>query len=124
MGTMIEVNDTLQLTRAQGFPAELVWEVHAEQPFCAEQFTKNVFSFSGKPKIRVYHAPPVRCFLVENRDGKWLYWGLVHILSVSHDLVSQTTSGMFSLQYLYTPEEMKRAHQLIDRNPATDFFGL
>lgn len=72
--------------------------------------------------IRVYHAPPVRNFLVENRGGKWIYWGLAEVLSVTHDNEKQTTSGTFRILYIYTPDEMKQAHTLIDRNPKTNFF--
>ena len=123
MGSLIEINDTLQLTRAQGFPSELSYEEHQRQPRRAEEFQGKIFSFCEKPKIRLYHAPPVRCFLVENMGGKWLYWGLIHVVSVHHDLMRQMTSGTFTIQYLYTPEEMKMAHQLIDRNPDTDYFS-
>jgi hypothetical protein len=124
MGSLIEINDTLQLTRAQGFPAELILEQYLKTPLLAEQFQGVLFPFSGKPKIRIYHAPPVRCFLVENIEGKWLYWGLAQVHSVSHDLEKQTTSGTFSIHYLYTPEEMKIAHRLIDRNVETDYFDV
>ncbi len=87
----------------------------------AGDFEGRVFEFKNKDGIRVYHAPPVRVFLVENRNGKWIYWGLVHVLEVVHDQVARTTSGKFRIIYLYTPEEMRKAHDLIDRNPETRF---
>ena len=93
MGSFIEINDTLQITEEQGFPSELNLEEHLENSFTAADFDGTVFSFHGKPAIRLYHRPPVRNFLVENRDGKWIYWGLIHILEVTHDYVEQTTSG-------------------------------
>ena len=55
MGSYIEMNDTLQITKEQGFPKELTLEQHLKVPFKAEQF-KN------KPNIRNYHMPPVRNF--------------------------------------------------------------
>jgi len=119
MGSIIETNDTLQLTREQGFPVELDLVRHKESPLTAEEFKDRVFEFSAKPAIRIYHAPPVRNFLVENREGKWIYWGLVHIVEVAHDYVNQTTSGKFKILYLYPPEDMSKAHELIDRNPET-----
>lgn len=122
MGSYIETNDTLQLTREQGFPAELLLEDHLVTPLTAEQFEGKVFSFHNKPSIRLYHAPPVRNFLVENRNGKWIYWGLIHMIEVTHDLVKKTTSGKFKLVYINLPEEMKTAHALIDRNEATSYF--
>ncbi|MBW2981583.1 hypothetical protein KY343_01760 [Candidatus Woesearchaeota archaeon] len=124
MGSFIEINDTLQITNEQGFPSELDYEKHKQKPFTAEDFEGKIFEFKDKPKVRVYKLPPVRNFLVQNIDGKWLYWGLVHIIEVVHDNVKQTTSGKFKIIYLYTPEEMKQAHKLIDRNKDTDFLEV
>ena len=123
MGSYIETNDTLQLTPEQGFPAQLVLEDHLKNPYSAKQFEGKLFSFHDKPAIRLYHAPPVRNFLVENRDGKWIYWGLIHMVEVTHDLVKKTTSGKFKILYINTPSEMKAAHALIDQNPQTSFFS-
>ena len=122
MGSTIKTNDTLQITREQGFPKELDLERYLEQPLLEKNFSDTIFSFRDKSGIRVYHTPPVRNFLVENRYGKWVYWGLCHVLSVTHDYETQTTSGTFRIVHLYSPEEMKHAHALIDRNPATRFF--
>ena len=122
MGSLIEINDTLQITYDQGFPAELVYETHLTSPFRAEDFRGRIFRFKDKPCIRVYHMPPVRVFLVQNRDGKWLYWGLAHIVSVTHDYIKKTTSGEFQIEYIYSPDEMQKAHELIDRSAGTDFF--
>lgn len=123
MGSIIEINDTLQLTKEQGFPVELNLEQHLKKPYRAEDFAGQIFEFRNKPEIRVYQAPPVRNFLVENRAGKWIYWGICHILEITHDYVNKTTSGKFKILYLYTPDEMKKAHQLIDRNEETRFFS-
>ncbi|MBI4281692.1 hypothetical protein HY625_02590 [Candidatus Uhrbacteria bacterium] len=122
MGSHIELNDTLQITAVQGFPKVLNLARHLEKPYIAKDFAGRVFHFCNKSGIRVYHTPPVRNFLVENRGGKWLYWGLCEILSVTHDNKKKTTSGTFRILYLYTPDEMKHAHALIDRNPKTNFF--
>jgi len=80
MGSKIEINDTLQITRAQGFPAELDLEKHKAAPLKAEDFAGRVFEFKNKAEIRNYQQAPIRNFLVENRNGKWIYWGLIHIL--------------------------------------------
>lgn len=124
MGGLIEINDTLQLTREQGFPKELNIEKHRRKPFTVADFKNKIFEFNGKPKLRIYKPPPVRNFLVENIDGKWLYWGLVHIIETTQHNLEQTTSGKFKIIYIYTPEEMKMAHRLIDRNPKTDYFNV
>ena len=123
MGSYIEINDTLQITKEQGFPKELDWKKHLINPYNTEQFKNQIFEFNNKPNIRNYQMPPVRCFLVENIDGKWLYWGLVHILEVKHDYINKTTSGKFKIIYINKPEEMEIAHNLIDRNEDT-FFKL
>lgn len=123
MGTIIETNDTLQITKEQGFPLELDLDVHLKNPYTADNFTEKLFEFKNKPKIRIYHQPPVRNFLVENKDGKWIYWGLIHIVEVTHDYENKTTSGKFKIIYINTPEEMKLAHMIIDRNPETNYFN-
>ena len=38
--------------------------------------------------------------LFENRDGKWIYWGLVHIIETTCDYVNKTTSGKFKIIYI------------------------
>lgn len=123
MGSFIEINDTLQISKEQGFPAELDVVKHLEKAFTADDFSEKVFEFHSKPSIRLYQAPPVRNFLVENIDGKWVYWGLVHILGTTHDYEKKETSGTFKIIYIYSPEEMKKAHDLIDRNEKTSFFS-
>ena len=122
MGSFIEINDTLQLTKEQGFPIELNLDEHLKKPCGAKDFEGKIFAFQDKPSVRLYKMPPVRNFLVENRNGKWIYWGLVHILEVKHDYVRKTTSGKFKIIYINTPEEMKKAHELIDRNEETKYF--
>ncbi|MDO4741849.1 MAG: hypothetical protein Q4A79_00520 [Candidatus Saccharibacteria bacterium] len=123
MGFQIELNDTLQITKEQGFPEQLKLEEHLRNPFKAENFKDVVFEFKNKPGIRIYRVPPVRNFLVENINGKWVYWGLIYITEIKHDYASSTTSGKFKIIYINTPEEMKVAHSIIDRNEATDYFG-
>lgn len=122
MGSLIETNDTLQITKEQGFPSELNLGEHLKNPITLESLAGKVFEFRDKPAVRVYQQPPVRNFLVENRDGKWIYWGLIHILEVRHDYERKTTSGTFRVIYINTPEEMRSAHALIDQNSETNFF--
>src|SRR5256885_14576959 len=114
MGSFIEINDTLQLTKKQGFPEDLAIEKHLQDPYDLKEFQAKIFSFTNKPDIRIYKIPPVRNFLVENIDGKWIYWGLVHIIKITHDYVRKTTSGKFKIIKINTPEEMKQAFDLID----------
>ena len=123
MGSYVELNDTLQITKEQGFPKELDWREHLKNPYTAEQFKDKIFEFKDKPSIRNYQIPPVRNFLVENIDGKWLYWGLIYILEIKHDYINRTTSGKFKIIHINKPAEMEMAHNLIDRNKET-FFDL
>ena len=123
MGSIIEINDTLQITKAQGFPRELDITTHLENPYRLEDYADKVFEFKDKDGVRVFQSPPVRVFLAENIDGKWLYWGQCHILEVTCDYQKKTTSGKFQIIYLYTPEEMKTAHQILDRDNETDYFN-
>lgn len=122
MGSFVETNDTLQLTHDQGFPVELTLEKHLTDPFKTENFTDKIFSFTNKPKIRIYQQPPIRVFLVENRNGKWIYWGLIYIIEILHDYIRQTTSGKYKIVYIYSPEEMKNAHKIVDRKKDTNYF--
>ena len=59
--------------------------------------------------------PPVRNFLVENINGKWLYWGLIHMLEVKQDYIHKTTSEKFKIIYINKPEEMEMAHNLVSQ---------
>jgi len=123
MGSFIEFNETLQLTKEQGFPTELNLEQHLKNPYKTEDFADKVFEFHNKPNLRVYRIPPVKNIFVENRDGKWIYWGLVYVLETTCDYVNKTTSGKFRIAYINTPEEMKTPHEFIfDRNPKREYF--
>ncbi len=107
MGSNIELNDTLQLTTEQGFPNELVLEKHLKKPFTADDFKGRIFSFKDKPDMRVFHPAPTRVFLVHNIDGKWIYWGHVHIIEQTIHADSKTTSGRFIITKVYSPEHQK-----------------
>jgi len=122
MGAHITLNDTLQLTQEQGFPVELNLEKHLVSPIRFEDFKGKIFEFKNKEDIRVYQVPPVRNFLVENRGGKWIYWGLVHIVALTYDYENKITSGKFKIIYINTPEEMKKAYELADRRPNLNYF--
>jgi len=72
-----------------------------------------IFEFKDKEKIRLYQQPPIRTFLVEDIDGKWLCWGLCQILEIKHDYVNKVTSGKYKITEIYDPEEMKKAFKMI-----------
>lgn len=122
MGSFIEINDTLRITKEQGFPAELDLATHLTNPYTLEQVADKVFTFQAKPGIRVYKIPPVRNFLAQEIDGKWVYWGLCLVESVHHDTVKKETSGTFKIIRLYTPEEIKQVFSLVDTRPELNYF--
>jgi hypothetical protein len=122
MGSTIIINDTLQITKEQGFPTGLNFEKHKLTPFNTDDFIGKVFEFQDKEGLRAYQAPPVRVFLCENIGGKWLYWGLCHILETKLDMVNKQTSGKFKIIKLFTVEEMKQAFELVDSRPEFNYF--
>ena len=123
MGSSIKINDTLKLDINQGFPTELNFAVHQKQNIKAQSLEGRIFAFEDLKDLRLYQQPPVNTFLVQHtEDGKWLYWGLCHILEVTHDYVKKTTSGKFKIVYINTPEEMKQAFNLRDRVWKNDYF--
>lgn len=62
MGSLIEINDTLQISKEQGFPEELNYEKHKIKPLTASDFEGKIFEFKNKPKIRFYQTPPFVIF--------------------------------------------------------------
>jgi len=122
MGSFIVNNDTLRINKTQGFPAELDIKKHLKKPYLIKCVEGKVFEFQAKEGIRVYQAPPIRNFLVEDVDGKWLYWGLCHIIEITHDYVNRTTAGKFKIIKINSPEEMKKAFELIDRVEKNNYF--
>jgi hypothetical protein len=123
MGSFIEINDTLQITQEQWFPEELNLEQHLKDPYTLEQFEGKIFSFQNKPSIRIYQQPPVRNFLAENRNEKWIYWWMIHILSLEFDYVNKTTSGTYKIIKINTPEEMRQAFNIMDMRPEMNYFS-
>jgi len=78
MGSMLEINDTLQLTTEQGFPAEIFnLERHRCEPITLDQVKDMVFEFKGKPGPRFFHLDPVRVYWYHNIGGRWLAWGQI-----------------------------------------------
>jgi hypothetical protein len=110
MGSSFEINDTLQITSEQGFPAELDLARHLQKPLALSQFRGRIFAFHSKSGARLFHTPPTRVFLVHNIGGKWLYWGHCQVVEQTistHDGKS-TTSGKFMVTKIYAPEDMKK----------------
>lgn len=113
MGNFIEVNDTLQITKEQGFPSDVFdLEGHLKDPVTLEDVKGRRFTFKDKPRARVYHLEPVRIFLVENINGKWLFWGHAQIQQQSiskaidasgHWSGEWKTGGEYIMSAVYDP---------------------
>jgi hypothetical protein len=126
MGSRIELNDTLQITTEQGFPAEVLDRArHQQQPIALADVAGRTFAFRNKSGARIFHTPPTRCFLVHNIGEKWLYWGWVHVLSqtiTTDDQGDAMTSGTFRIVTIYDPvyqEQMTRQ----ETHPGKSYFA-
>ncbi len=58
MGSFIEINDTLQISKEQGFPNELDYKQHKIKPFQTHDFEDKVLEFkkiNQKSESTNYH---------------------------------------------------------------------
>ncbi|MFA5076623.1 MAG: hypothetical protein WC480_04390 [Patescibacteria group bacterium] len=126
MGSFIELNDTLQITTDQGFPADLLsLQKHRAKPIKMEQVQNQIFEFTNKPGARIFQLAPVRCFLVHNLDGKWLYWGKILILEQTiqgETAEARTTAGKYKIIEIYDPiyQEQITRHE---SSPGLSYFS-
>lgn len=107
MGSLIELNDTLQITTTQGFPKTLNLKRHKKVPFKTKDFENKIFEFHNKPGARIFHTAPTRCFLVHNIKGRWLYWGKIIIIEQTIKVKNKgikTTSGKYKIIEIYDPK--------------------
>lgn len=118
MGSMVEINDTLQLTTEQGFPADLLdLTKHQKKPVKLSDVQDTIFEFKDKPSARIFQLDPVRVYYVHNINGKWLFWGRVFIQSETiHKNVDAKgnwkegdwlTSGTYKIIDVYDPKYQK-----------------
>lgn len=132
MGNNIEVNDTLQITKQQGFPTDVFnLEAHRRSPVTLADVQGRRFQFNGKLGARIYHLEPTRVFLVENIDGKWLFWGHAQVqqqtIAKLYDASGNwsgewQTSGEFIISAVYSPPYQ----ELVTRRespPGKSYFG-
>ena len=81
IGSQIEINDTLKISKDRGFPIGLNLENHVRHPAISSKFLGKEFEFWNDDE-RLYLRPPVRVFLVEEMpNGEWLYWSHALIIS-------------------------------------------
>lgn len=115
MGTSVELNDTLLISEAQGFPAHLLdRDKHVANPLSLSAFEGKEFAFHDKDGARIFHLDPVRVYLVENKNGKWIFWGKAFVTkqTIEKSLVGGVawkpgdwvTSGTFRIVEIFEPE--------------------
>ena len=110
MGGKIEMNSALQITAEQGFPDKILdVEKHQKNPISIDEVEDAVFEFHDKSNARIYQVPPSRNFLIQNIDGKWIYWGMVLIIeqTIKWDGKHSSTSGKFKIISIFNPEYQK-----------------
>lgn len=102
MGSTIEINDTLKISKERGFPGNLTLENHINNPESSRIFLGGSFHFWNEDE-RLYHHPPARVFLVEEMsDKKWLYWG--NALVLEQTIRSGRTEGLYRITKIYQPD--------------------
>lgn len=101
MGSKFEFNDTLKLSKGNGFPSDLDLDDFLEDPEAvAKRFLGTSHDFE-KSDVRIFHTGGTRVFLVEDVGGKWLYWGHAVLERLSTD--GEVTSGTYRITKLYDP---------------------
>lgn len=132
MGSKLEVNDTLQLTVEQGFPAEIFdLQKHLVKPISVADVADKIFQFHDKKDARMFHLDPVRVFFVQNIGGKWLFWGKIYIQSqaISKKLEADgtwkngnwVTSGTYKVIDVYEPD-YQRLFTIREALPGASYF--
>jgi hypothetical protein len=132
MGSMVEINDTLQLTTEQGFPSDLLdLKKHQKNPVTLADVKDKIFEFKDKPSARIFQLDPVRVYYVHNIDGKWLFWGRVFIQSetIYKNVDAKgnwkegdwLTSGTYKIIDIYDPKYQK-AFTLHEAPPDRNYF--
>ena len=138
MGSILEINDTLQITTEQGFPEEIFnLERHRASPITTEEVKDIVFEFHGKPGPRFFHLDPVRVYWYHNIGGRWLAWGQIVIqeqgisrnpnhkahegaVNIS-DADQWVTGGKYKILKVYDPQYQKEFTRK-DLPPSLSYF--
>ncbi len=141
MGCFYEINDTLLLTKDQGFPSDILnIERHQKTPVTLKDVEGKIFSFRNKTSARAFQLDPVRVFLFElTENDKWLGWGKVFIQSltierkkglaptdpagpISFNAGDWVTSGTFRIIEICDPDYQK-VFTLHEAPKAWNYFG-
>ena len=138
MGSLLEINDTLQITTEEGFPERLFnLKRHRKNPITIDQVADKVFKFQGKKGPRFFHLDPVRVYWYHNIGNRWLAWGQIVIqeqtitrnpgythtgpINVS-DPAQWVTMGKYKVLKIYSPEYQEEFTRN-DLPPSLSYFG-
>jgi hypothetical protein len=139
MGSMLEINDTLQITTEEGFPAQIFnLERHRKKPITIEEVKDKVFEFKGKAGPRFFHLDPVRVYWYHNINNRWLAWGQIVIqeqtitrnpkatqhqgaINIS-DPNQWVTNGKYKVLKIYDPQ-YQREFTSKDLPPSLSYFA-
>ena len=131
MGSLVEINDTLQLTTEQGFPADVFdRDQHVKNPVKLADVADRIFHFNDKPNARIFQLDPVRVYFVHNINGKWLFWGRIFIQTqtILKKLADDgswkgewVTNGSYRVIDVYDPEYQK-IFTTREAPPASNYF--
>lgn len=110
MGSSIEINDTLKISKERGFPAILTLDTHVQTPRTLADLKNAVYNFWNADE-RLYHRAPTRVFLVEEINGKWLYWGHANVIEQTIDSEKHQTRGKFIVTRIYAPDYQRQITQ-------------
>ena len=139
MGSMLEINDTLQITTEEGFPARIFdLERHRKNPITLDQVKDMVFEFKGKTGPRFFLLDPVRVYWYHNIKNRWLAWGQIVMqeqtitrnpkaaphqgaINIS-DADQWVTHGKYKVLKIYDPQ-YQREFTTKDLPPSLSYFG-
>jgi hypothetical protein len=129
MGSLLEINDTLEITVEQGFPSDIFdLSKHVAAPVTLKDVRDRIFIFHDKPDRHIYQLDPVRVFLLQNINGKWLFWGKAYIqsLTIAKTFCTDgswewTTSGTYKVFEVYEPE-YQRVFTIRESLPGLSYF--
>jgi hypothetical protein len=129
MGSLLEINDTLEINVEQGFPGDIFdLSKHVVAPVTLRDLGDSIFSFHDKPNRHIYQLDPVRVFLLQNIKDKWLFWGKAYIqsLTISKSFCKDgswtwTTSGTYKVIEIYEPD-YQRLFTIRESLPGLSYF--
>ena len=130
MGSVIEIKDTLKISKREGFPMKLDLERHVSDPEFSRDVVGEPFKFfkdvfreeeNGNEPYPRYHDDSARVFLVEDINGKWLYWG--NAVIESQTVGNSRVEGVYRITKVYQPD-FQQQMTIEESPPGKSFFEI